>query len=164
MYFFSMTSGARVKNEKSGAKVLKETMWGNSEKKSCSVPTRVDMMMSCVTRNKLQVLTQVNGGFHVGCWQQCFLCVTLPAPRYLGVRGTQKGQLVACSVGITLVIYINGEKVGQYLLRADSQFGYVVLWAKSDGTDETASLWLTWPSCSWKGASPIASPWLKYLC
>lgn len=138
----------KSQKRKSGAKVLKEIMRGNSEKKLCNVPTRVDMMMPYVTGNKLQVLTQVNSGLHVGCWQQCFFCVTLPAPRYLGVRGTQKGHLVACSVGITLVIYINGEKVRQYLLRADSQFGYVVLWVKSDGTDETASLWLTWPSCS----------------
>lgn len=109
--------------------------------KRSSIPSRVDMMMPCVTGNKLLVITEVNGRLHVGCWQQCFLCVTLSAPRCLGVRGTQKGHLVACSVGITLTLYISGEKFGQYLLRADNKVGYAVLWAKSDGADETASLW-----------------------
>lgn len=52
----------------------------------------------------------------------------------------------ACSVGITLTLSLKGAKAGEYLLPADSELGYAMLWARSGGAEETAGLWRVWPS------------------
>lgn len=119
--------------------------------------------MPYITANKLQVLNKWIVDFAVGAGSNFFFVLSLSALWWLCMSSERKSEMPpACSEGITLTLNLRGAKAGEYSLPADSQLGYAMLWARSDGAEETAALWRVWPSTCLLKELPLLCQWLLY--